>query len=159
VLTDHRRESIAGLRTVALFEATKGVLVLVAGCSLLSLVHHGAQALAEEIVRRFHLNLAHHHPRILIDAATHLDDAHLRWLAGAALLYSTVRFVEAYGLWRMRPWAQWFAIISGGVYLPAELYELVGHPTPVKVVVFVINAVLVAYLIRVRRARRVAGRI
>ena len=140
----------AGLRTVALFEATKGALVLVAGCGLLALVHHDAQNVAEEVVQRFHLNLAHHRPRILIDAATHLDDARLRWLALAALLYSAVRFVEAYGLWRMRTWAEWFAIGSGGIYLPVEVYELLDRPTVVKAVVLLFNAGMVAYLAYVR---------
>ncbi len=42
-------------------------------------------------------------------------------LAGA---YGLVRFVEAYGLWRGRRWAEWFAAVSGGIYIPFELYEL-----------------------------------
>ena len=142
--------SAAGLRTVALFEATKGALVLVVGFGLLALLHRDVQSVAEEVVQRFHLNLAHHHPRILSDAVAHLDDAHLWWLALAALLYSAVRFVEAYGLWRMRAWAEWFAIGSGGVYLPIEVYELVDRPTAVKAVVLSVNAGIVAYLIYVR---------
>jgi len=144
------RGSATGLRIVAIFEATKGVLVLFVGLKLLSLVHHGAQNLGEEIVERFHLNLAHHHPRILSEVLTHLDNSHLRLLAGAALAYSTVRFIEAYGLWRMRAWAEWFAILSGGIYLPLELYELIRHPSPVKAAVLLINIGIVAYLIYFR---------
>src|SRR6266446_4999160 len=83
--------SAAGLHAVALFEATKGVLVLLVGFGLLALVHHDAQHVGEDIVERFHLNLAHHHPRILIDALAHLDNSRLRSLAVAALLYSAVR--------------------------------------------------------------------
>jgi uncharacterized membrane protein (DUF2068 family) len=146
----HEPEAALGLRSVALFEATKGALVLVAGFGLLSLAHHRAQDLAEEIVQRFHLNLARDHPRILAEVMTHVRDSHLRMLAGAALLYSAMRFIEAYGLWRMRPWAEWFAIISGAVYLPIEVYELVHQPNVVKAAVFIVNAVLVAYLISVR---------
>ena len=146
--------SATGLRVVAIFEASKGVLVLLVGLGLLSLVHHSAQNAGEEIVERFHLNLAHEHPRILIYAATHLDNSHLRLLAVAALLYSTMRFIEAYGLWRNRGWAQLFAIVSGGVYLPLELYELIHRATAVKAVVFVVNAVIVAYLVYFRWSRR-----
>ena len=40
----------AGLRTVAALEAAKGVLVLVAGLGLLSLVHRDAQRAAETVV-------------------------------------------------------------------------------------------------------------
>ena len=145
-----------GLRLVALFEAGKGLLVLVVGLELLSLVHQGAQNVGEEIVERFHLNFARHHPRILLYAATHLNDSNVRLLALAALAYSTVRFVEAYGLWRVRAWAEWFAIVSGGVYLPFELYELIRHPTVITALVLVVNAAIVAYLVYVRWSERQA---
>ena len=147
------RGSAGGLHTIAAFEATKGALVLAVGLGLLTFVHRYAQNVGEEIVRRFHLNLAHHYPRIFLDAATHIDDAHLRLLALAALLYAALRFVEAYGLWRMRAWAEWLAIISGGVYLPVELYELIVKATVVKASVFIVNAGIVGYLIYVRRRR------
>jgi uncharacterized membrane protein (DUF2068 family) len=127
------------------------------GLELLSLVHQGAQNVGEEIVERFHLNFARRHPRILLYAATHLNDSNVRLLALAALAYSTVRFVEAYGLWRVRAWAEWFAIVSGGVYLPFELYELIRHPTLVKIVVLLVNAAIVAYLVYVRWNERQAS--
>ena len=146
--------SAAGLRVVALFEASKGLLVLAVGFELLSLVHQGAQNVGEEIVERFHLNFARNHPRILLYAATHLDNSYLRLLAVAALVYSTVRFIEAYGLWRMRAWAEWFAILSGGVYLPLELYELIRRPSIVKAGVLVVNALIVAYLVYYRWSTR-----
>ena len=147
------RGSVRGLHTIAIFEAAKGALVLVVGLGLLSFVHRHAQNVGEEIVRRFHLNLAHHYPRIFLDATTHIDDAHLRLLAAAALLYSALRFVEAYGLWRRRAWAEWLAIVSGGIYLPLELYELIERVTVVKAAVFLVNAGIVAYLVYVRRRR------
>jgi len=144
------RAPATGLRVVAIFEASKGVLVLLAGLGILSLVHHSAQNIGEVIVERFHLNLAHEYPRILIQAVTHLDNSNLRLLAVAALLYSTLRFIEGYGLWRMRAWAEWFAIVSGGVYLPLELYELIHHPTAVKAMILVVNAGIVGYLVYFR---------
>ena len=39
-----------GVRAIATLEAAKGALVLIAGCGLLSLVHHDAQRLAGELV-------------------------------------------------------------------------------------------------------------
>jgi uncharacterized membrane protein (DUF2068 family) len=140
----------AGQRAVAAFEAAKGVVVLVAGFELLAVLHQGAQHVAEEIVGRLHLNLARRHPRILLDALNHLDNGKLRMLALAAILYSAMRFAEAYGLWRKRRWAEWFAIASGGVYLPVEIWELAKHPTTVKAAVLAVNALIVAYLLRLR---------
>jgi uncharacterized membrane protein (DUF2068 family) len=86
----------------------------------------------------------------MIDALNHLNDHTLRLLALAALLYSAMRFAEAYGLWRKRNWAEWFAILSGGVYLPVEIWELARHPSIVKAGLLATNAVVVGYLLRLR---------
>jgi uncharacterized membrane protein (DUF2068 family) len=94
-----------GIRLVALFEGAKGALILLAGFGLLALVHRDLQDVADELVRRFHLNPARHYPRIFIEAAGKTTDTRLWLLAGAALLYAVFRFVEAYGLWRERRWA------------------------------------------------------
>ncbi|MCZ7627424.1 MAG: DUF2127 domain-containing protein [Candidatus Methylomirabilis sp.] len=57
-------QSSGTLRTVALLEAAKGLLVLVAGIGVLSFVHHDAQWVAERLVGHLHLNPASRYPRI-----------------------------------------------------------------------------------------------
>jgi uncharacterized membrane protein (DUF2068 family) len=147
----------AGVRTVAVFEAAKGLLVVVAGFSLLSLVHRDVEHAAETIVRHLHLNPARHYPRVFIEAAGRVNSSRLWLLAGGAFAYALVRFVEAYGLWHLRPWAEWFAILSGGLYLPVELYELIRHPTRVKAAILLGNLAIVAYLLYVRGSAHARG--
>jgi uncharacterized membrane protein (DUF2068 family) len=146
-------EIAAGVRAIAFFEAVKGALVLVAGFGLLALVHRDLEEIAERLVRHSHLNPASHYPRVFIEAAANTSDSRLRSLAGLAFVYSTVRFVEAYGLWKMRAWAEWFAIISGFIYLPVEAYELIEKPTLIRAGVLVGNSLIVAYLLYVRFSR------
>jgi len=143
-----------GVRAVASLEALKGALVLVAGFGLLSMVHHDLQTLAENLVRLSHVNPARHYPRVFIEAASNLNDSRLMLMAALAFLYACVRFVEAYGLWRLRAWAEWFAILSGAIYLPVEIYELFKRATCLKGLVFLINAGIVAYLLYYRRLSR-----
>ncbi len=135
-----------GLHIVALFEGAKGVLVLLTGFGLLTLIHQDLHLAAERLVRRFHLNPASHYPRIFIDAATHMTNMRLWMLAASALLYTMVRFIEAFGLWKQRPWAEWFAILTGGIYIPVEIYELLKRVTWPKIVVLVVNVGIVGYL-------------
>lgn len=116
--------SFSTVRSVALFEAAKGTLILLTGCGALSLIHHDAQLFAEQLVGHLHLNPAKHYPRIFIDMAAHLSDTRLSLMAAFAASYGLVRFAEAYGLWHGRRWAEWFAVISGCIYVPFELYEL-----------------------------------
>jgi uncharacterized membrane protein (DUF2068 family) len=147
----------AGLRAVALFEAAKGVVVIIAGLGLLALIHRDVQALAEDVVRHLHFNPAKRFPRIFLDAAAAATDARLWTMALTAIAYSVVRFVEAVGLWRQRVWAEWFGILSGSIYLPVELYELTVSIRAVKLVILAVNLFIVGWLSWVRwqaRGRR-----
>src|SRR5262249_6101586 len=94
----------AGLRAVALFEAAKGTLVLVAGFGLFRLLHRDADVAADLLSRRLHLNPAKHHARVFLDLLYNLSSSKLWMLAALALTYSCVRFIEAYGLWHNRTW-------------------------------------------------------
>ncbi|UUZ70577.1 DUF2127 domain-containing protein [Polaromonas sp. P2-4] len=65
-----------------------------------------------------------------------------------AATYALVRFVEAYGLWRSRRWAEWFAAISGAIYIPFELYELRHHVGWLTVAALFLNVLVVALVAR-----------
>ena len=144
------RPAVVGLRTVAAFEAAKGLLVMATGLGLLSLLHHDVQRAAESVVRHLHLNPARHYPRVFLEAAARVTDTRLWLLASGAAAYAVIRGVEAYGLWRARVWAEWFAILSGAIYLPIEIYALIHHATALKAVVLLINVGIVGYVCYVR---------
>lgn len=139
--------SSGALRTVALFEAAKGSLVLIAGIGALSFVHHDAQQFAERLVGHLHLNPASRYPRIFLEFAARITD--LRWgtLAAFAAGYALVRFIEAYGLWRERRWAEWFAAISGGIYIPFEIYNLLRGDAWLALGALAVNVLVVALMI------------
>jgi uncharacterized membrane protein (DUF2068 family) len=142
------------LRTIALFEAAKGAVVLVAGLGLLQWLHHHAQHAVDDLVRHLHINPARSHPRIFQQIATRVTNGELTWLAMGALLYSTFRFVEAWGLWQHRRWAEWLALVSGGIYLPFELYEFLRTFHWAAGVVLTVNLLIVAVLaMRLWRAK------
>ncbi len=145
----------SGLKAVAVYEAAKGLLVLVAGFGMLTLMRADLQYYAEQLVDHLHLNPAKGYPRIFIDAAAHVTDARLWMFAGFALIYATVRWVEAYGLWKARRWAEWLAVLSGAIYVPAEIYEVARAATAVHLLLLATNIGVVAYMVLVLwRSRR-----
>jgi uncharacterized membrane protein (DUF2068 family) len=152
-----RAMQMSGVRFVALVEALKGALVLAAGLGLFALVHRHAQSAADGLVTHFHLNPASRYPRIFIDAARSMTDARLWLLAAAAAGYATLRFVESYGLWRKRRWAEWLAALSGGAYIPIELYELWEGVSSIKLGLLALNVAIVAYMALVLRRARPAS--
>jgi len=67
-------------------------------------------------------------------------------MALSALIYSIVRFVEAIGLWFQQRWAEWFGLLTGGMYLPIEIVAIMRRITWPKVTVLSVNTFVVAYL-------------
>lgn len=131
---------------VALFETLKGTVVLVAGFGLAHAIHSDVGKFVEHLVNRTHLNAARHFPRIFIDLANNLSDGQLWALASLAMVYSLVRFLEAYGLWFERRWGEWIAALSGGIYVPVEIYELTQGVSSIKLVALVFNTLVVGYM-------------
>ena len=125
-----------GLHVVALFEGAKGLLVLLLGFELLTYIHKDINEAAMHLVKHLHLNLASHYPRIFLDLTEHIADTKLQCLAMAVSTYSVVRMIEAVGLWLRKTWAEWFAVLSGGIYIPIELYEVIQRVTWPRVTVF-----------------------
>lgn len=137
-----------GLRIVALFEAMKGTVVLLAGFGVLLSVDHGAEPIGDALVRHLHLNPAKAVPRIFLELMNNVSDRQLQALAAGALAYAVLRLAEAVGLWRARAWAEWLSAVSGAIYVPFELYELARGVTPLRVVMLLANLAVVVYMLR-----------
>ncbi len=135
-----------GLRLTAIFEATKGGLVLLAGSGMLMLVHRDVQEVAEQFIGRLHLDPAGRYPRIFLRVATEATPTKLRLLALVALVYAIIRFVEAAGLWHARRWAEWLGVASGLMYLPIEVRALIRRPGIEPLIALTLNLGVVLFL-------------
>jgi uncharacterized membrane protein (DUF2068 family) len=142
-----RSPRAAAIRAVALFEAFKGALVLAAASGLLALLHRDVHAAAAALIAHLHLNPASHYPTIFLDAAADVHDRRLWTLAAGAAAYALVRFVEAYGLFRERAWAEVLAAASGGIYVPFEIAGLVARPTWHGALLLAVNLAIVALMV------------
>lgn len=147
-------EYAVGLRAIALFEAAKGLLVLISGSGLLLLVHRDAQAIAERFLAHMHLNPAGRYPHIFLQIATGATPGRLRlWALGAAL-YAILRFVEAVGLWHARRWAEWFGVATGLLYVPFEVLSFIRRPSIEAVLALTVSLGVVLFLSLRLRAHR-----
>jgi uncharacterized membrane protein (DUF2068 family) len=153
-----RQAQLKLLRAVASFEVVKGLIVLLAGCGVLLLVHRDAGDMADDFLQLLHISPDHHFAQVFLNWADTLTDAKLWAVAAAALVYATLRFVEAYGLWKARAWAEWIALISGALYLPFEVYKIVQHVTPLHVGILIVNLAVVLFMAYLRLSARTARR-
>jgi uncharacterized membrane protein (DUF2068 family) len=71
--------------------------------------------------------------------------------------YALLQTAEGVGLWSLKRWGEYVAVVGTSVFLPLEIYELSKDVTYVKVAAFVINLGLVAYLVLSKRLFGVRG--
>ena len=143
---DTHCRQLKALRAVAFVEFLKGFVVLLAGFGVLSLVHRDAWDVAESFLEWLHISPETHYAQVFLNLADQVTDAKLWAVAIGALTYSSLRFGEAYGLWRERAWAEWLALISGAIYLPFEIVELARKPDWIRLTVLAVNLAVVLYM-------------
>jgi uncharacterized membrane protein (DUF2068 family) len=139
-----------GLRGVALLEATKGIIALAVALWLVTLRHKDLETVAEHLLRFLHrvlhLSPDGHLAHMIMRGASRVNHHNLHIFTLLAFVYIGIRFTEATGLWLEKEWAEWFALISGALYMPYEIYELGLRPTPIKWGILIINALIVWYM-------------
>ena len=155
----HRRQRRV-LRAVAAFEFVKGSFVVLMGFAALALVHKDAWVYAESLLALLHINTDRRSAQLFLDFADGVTDARLWAAARIAFAYAALRFIEAYGLWKARTWAEWTAVLSGSLLLPLEVRELMRGITWQRTGLFVGNLAVVVYVLYViiyNRRERNAG--
>ena len=128
--------------------------MLLAGFGILSLVHRDAWDVAESFLEWLHISPDTHYAQVFLNLADQVTDKKVWAVATGALAYSMLRFIESYGLWRERAWAEWLAMISGAIYLPFEILELVRRPDWIRLMIFLINLAVVLYMAFLRMQAR-----
>lgn len=139
-------KSEKSLKTIAVFEFSKGILVLLAGFGVLSLLNDNIQNKFEDFIGQFNYSPRGKITSSIYGAITHPQDSLLIIIASFAILYSSLRFAEGYGLWHQANWAKWIGLISSLIYLPYEIYDLVKHPGVLPVIFIFINLVVIYIL-------------
>jgi uncharacterized membrane protein (DUF2068 family) len=93
------------------------------------------------------------HLRHLINSKPHTLHLVVAFFIG----YAVVEAVEAVGLWSLKRWGEYVAVIATSAFLPIEIYELAHKVSVLKIVAFVINLALVLYLLVTKRLFGVRG--
>lgn len=135
-----------GLRAISLLEGAKGLLALVAGGFIYSLRGQDFRVLAEAWIARYGWDPTSSWSAKLLQIGTDLNGSRIGLIAALVLAYAVMRLVESYGLWRERRWAEWFGVLSGGVYIPFEVVEIVRAASLLSVGALVVNILIVGYL-------------
>ena len=145
------------LRAVASVELFKGIFVLILGVIAILLLHKDSWVIAESLLALFHISTDRRSAQLFLDYADDLTDARLWMLARLAFVYSALRFVEAYGLWKQRRWAEWVALGSGTLLIPLEIRELLRGVTLLRSAFFIGNLIVIFYMLYLLRCGRLTA--
>ena len=138
-----------GLRTVALFEGLKGLAVVALCVVLLSLLHRDLTQVVDQLTEWLRLNPDSRVTDWFYQLADRTTGRGIWTAVGVGMAYATCRFIEGYGLWMQRAWAEWFAVISGAIYLPAEIVAFYHHRDLTHAAILVGNIIVVLYILRI----------
>jgi uncharacterized membrane protein (DUF2068 family) len=99
------------------------------------------------------------HSRLLglINRSFTLDSRLLTLIAIGLAVYALIELVESIGLWLGQRWGEYFAMVATSIFLPYEIYDLTSKVTWLRVTAFVINVLLVVYLVWTRRLFGIRG--
>ncbi len=136
---------------IALVEAIKGALALLAASGLEFIGPAPLQRWVHELIARFQLDPNHGAIGWL---AGEINPSGVHLAALVAALYGIMHLLEGWGLWRAKAWASWLGCITVSLYLPFDVYALVRHPGWLSGIVVAINVVVLWVLARDLAVRR-----
>jgi uncharacterized membrane protein (DUF2068 family) len=93
----------------------------------------------------------------LVHHALQLNSRTLGYLAIGLAAYAGVEIVEGVGLWLLKRWGEYFAMVATSIFLPYEIYDLTVKFTVLRVLTFLVNLALVIYLVISKRLFGVRG--
>lgn len=125
----------------------KGVILIVVGIELLTLLGRDVEAWATDFVTRHGIDLANKYVHSALEKLQGVGNTQLLQMSGVAFGYSALLFTEGVGLWLQKRWAEFLTAIATGLLIPLEIYEIYEKFTWVRVAILVLNLFIVWYLV------------
>jgi uncharacterized membrane protein (DUF2068 family) len=142
------RSHHTGLAVIAVFKVVKGLLLLLLGLGLLKLMHAEIATLFSLLIEALHLNADSRFIHILVLKVDALQPNSVLLAGLISLGYAGILLIEGVGLWLEFTWAAYLTVVSTGLLLPFEIYEVIEQVSMLRISVLLLNLVIVFYLIR-----------
>jgi len=148
------------LRLIAVLKLLKVIALVVSGFAALSLIHADVGTVLERWVLKLGLDPGSSLLNHAIQRVCEIPQDQVWELGAVSFIYAGLFATEGIGLWFAKRWAEWFTVIITGSLIQFELYEMMSRPTALRIVIFVFNIAIVAYLIHriLHEPRRGHGR-
>lgn len=154
------------MRFFAVERAIRGLIVLAAAYGVWRFSHNRSsiQKIFEEdlpllrpLADKIGWDLDHSKIVMTIRDVLELKSSTLVWVAAGLAAYAAVEIIEAVGLWMLKRWGEYFAVVATSFGLPIEIYELTERITVLRATALIINVALIVYIVYSKRLFGVRG--
>lgn len=111
----------------------------------------------QQLADALRFNLSDAAPMRYLSSAFGATHATLVLIVAGLAGYGLLQLAEGTGLWIMKRWGEYVAVVGTSLFIPLEIYELVDKFTPFKLVLFVVNVAAVIWLILTKHLFGVRG--
>jgi uncharacterized membrane protein (DUF2068 family) len=142
------------VRLIAAFKLLEAILLIAVGVGALKLLHQDAASALDRWAAMLGFDPGNQYVDRALQKLANLPPNKIKGLGVGSFVYAGLFLIEGIGLWMVRRWAEWFTVIVTSSLVPVEIYEIHRHPSPVKILVLIINLAVVGYLAyRIRNSR------
>jgi len=148
------------LRLLAIERWIRGAVVVLLGVAVFKLrsTEVSLKQLFEKDLRslkpffnQIHFNVSDSKTVDAIENALNANPNTLNLIASGLVFYGLLQLVEGVGLWSLKRWGEYVAVVGTTLFIPLEIYEIVEGATWLKVVALVVNVAAVLYLLIAKR--------
>jgi uncharacterized membrane protein (DUF2068 family) len=86
-----------------------------------------------------------------IEKVLNAKQSTLNLIAFGILLYGLLQVAEGIGLWSLKRWGEYVAVVGTTLFIPLEVYEIVEKVSWLKIAVLAVNIAAVLYLLLSKR--------
>ncbi|MFM9904234.1 MAG: DUF2127 domain-containing protein [Pyrinomonadaceae bacterium] len=141
-----RSERTWTIHLISLTKMLKGVLLLVVGFRVLTLLGTDVHAMAMDFVTRHGIDAANRYVEAALERLAGVGNTQLIQFSTIAFIYAALVLTEGIGLWFQKRWAEYMTAYLTAAFIPFELYELYERFTWVRIAILVLNIFVVWYL-------------
>jgi uncharacterized membrane protein (DUF2068 family) len=137
----------SGLLTIGLFKLLEAIFFFLVGVGAIHFIHRDLGDAALRLAGRLRVDPD---GRLVSFVLDHLDGvtAHrLKQIGVATFFYAGLRVTEGVGLVLEKVWAEYLTLGVTVSFLPWEIYEILRRPDWIRVCIFVVNLLVLAYLV------------
>ena len=140
------------LLLIGLFKLVKGVSLLILAFGLLRLLHRDVAEVTQHWIEVLRVDPDNRFIHRALVKVFNVTPKQLKELSAGSIVYAAIFLTEGTGLLLRKHWAEYMTLISTGLFIPLEIYEIHRHFTIAKLVVTIVNVLIVWYLaVRIKR--------